>query len=700
MSDRNIRLFAISFVALFLEIFLIRWISTEIRIFAYFSNLVLLACFLGIGIGCYFSNKKANVLFSIGVLAFIALATQSHAMIKITSMLSGFSDSVMWYNAAKSITLVQALQGGVLTIFMFLMILAAFIPLGQILGEALDGHHNIVIGYSVNILGSLVGIWFFNWCAFSYTPPFVWFLVSLIILFFFVPKTIYSRSAAVFLALFIVLITSIPGDSLLTMWSPYQKLDMTKGKHPVVSIAQDGYLLLVNNVGYMTLLNRSEDYIKRRPDLYDMEMGKFNQYELPYRFTDVKNKALIVAAGGGNDAAGALRSGVQQVDGVEIDPGIYELGRAYHPERPYQDPRVHIVIDDARAFLKKNQNAYDVISFGLLDSHNLSSAHTNLRPDHYIYTEESFKDAKKNLGEDGVLAVSFFVDKRAWVGERIYGLLKKVFGGDPYAFNVYDATGAYGGVMYVTSRNLEKLKATVGSNPELKDHINKNAVKFSGNVKLTTDDWPYLYIEKPGIPRMYLLIIFFIAGLLLIVSKVLMSTQRDRINLHFFFLGAAFLLLEFQNISKANLIFGSTWIVNAYIISSILLLALLANLFVYYVKPRNVTVVYLLLFVSVVIVYIMPLDLFNSFGYWSKSLLATTVLNLPIFFSGIIFIKSFKDAPAKNVAFGSNLIGAAVGGLLESLSFITGVKALLIVVFLLYLASYVYLKSVGSRRLS
>ena len=49
----NIRIFFIGFSILFLEIALIRWIGTEIRIFAYMHNLVLLGCFLGFGVGCY-----------------------------------------------------------------------------------------------------------------------------------------------------------------------------------------------------------------------------------------------------------------------------------------------------------------------------------------------------------------------------------------------------------------------------------------------------------------------------------------------------------------------------------------------------------------------------------------------------------------------------------------------------------------------
>ena len=39
-----------SMAALFLEIVLIRWISTEVRVFAFVQNLSLIACFLGFGV--------------------------------------------------------------------------------------------------------------------------------------------------------------------------------------------------------------------------------------------------------------------------------------------------------------------------------------------------------------------------------------------------------------------------------------------------------------------------------------------------------------------------------------------------------------------------------------------------------------------------------------------------------------------------
>src|SRR6188768_3873847 len=64
-------LFLISVIGLFLELLLIRWVSTEIRIFAYLQNTVLVVCFLGLGMGCWDSRKPfalRDMLIPLGVL--------------------------------------------------------------------------------------------------------------------------------------------------------------------------------------------------------------------------------------------------------------------------------------------------------------------------------------------------------------------------------------------------------------------------------------------------------------------------------------------------------------------------------------------------------------------------------------------------------------------------------------------------------
>lgn len=690
-NQKNIQLFAISFVMLFLEIFLIRWISTEVRIFAYASNLVLLACFLGIGLGCYFSKKDANILITIGALVFISLAVNSRLFQGITNMLGGFSDSIIWYQAIEGKNFIPALSGTMLTIIMFLMISAVFVAPGQILGRLLDEHSDIVAGYSINAAASLIGIWVFNAFSFLYTPPWSWFAFSLLILLLFVRRTKFNMFLAISASLLILLVTGALNFSLPVMWSPYQKLSIyANNVNPGI---MNGNIINVNNVGYMSILDLSDEFIKRYPDLYDAGMRKYCMYELPYRFAASKDAVFIVGSGAGNDVAGAIRSGAKEIDAVEIDPGIYKLGVSLHPEHPYEKENVNIVIDDARAFFKKTKKKYDIISFGLLDSHILSSNYNNVRLDHYVYTEESFKDVKKILKYDGIVSV-IFASPTIWIGERIYGLLKKVFGDAPYVISVDNFGDRYGwgGVMFISGNNLATLKQAVETNHALKDFIAKNSVTYENRAMLTTDDWPYLYIQGPSIPRMYILIIVSILVILFIIKRFLTSAENNRINMHFFFLGSAFLLLEFQNVSKAALLFGSTWIVNSYIISSILLLGLLANLFIYHFKAVSTRLFYILLLASLTVLYVIPIEIFNIYGYWTKSILAVMLLNLPVFFAGVIFINSFKNSPSKHTAFGSNMMGAAVGGLLETISFISGIRALLLAVAALYILSFLYLK--------
>jgi hypothetical protein len=62
-----------------------------------------------------------------------------------------------------------------------------------------------------------------------------------------------------------------------------------------------------------------------------------------------------------------------------------------------------------------------------------------------------------------------------------------------------------------------------------------------------------------------------------------------------------------------------------------------------------------------------------------------------VFFAGIVFIQSFARCGLSSEALGSNLFGALVGGLLESLSMWTGLKSLLAIAALLYLASRIAL---------
>jgi len=85
-----------------------------------------------------------------------------------------------------------------------------------------------------------------------------------------------------------------------------------------------------------------------------------------------------------------------------------------------------------------------------------------------------------------------------------------------------------------------------------------------------------------------------------------------RLNLHFFFLGAAFMLLEVRGISQLALLFGSTWIVNSIVITAVLCMMLAANLVVHLRKNISLHFVYPVLFASLLLVYFFPMSIFST----------------------------------------------------------------------------------------
>ena len=73
--------------------------------------------------------------------------------------------------------------------------------------------------------------------------------------------------------------------------------------------------------------------------------------------------------------------------------------------------------------------------------------------------------------------------------------------------------------------------------------------------------------------------------------------------------------------------------------------------------------------------------------------MATLVLCSPVPFASIVFIRSFAQYRFSGHALGSNLLGALVGGMLESASLWTGIRSLIILAMALYFLSFLFLLS-------
>jgi spermidine synthase len=149
------------------------------------------------------------------------------------------------------------------------------------------------------------------------------------------------------------------------------------------------------------------------------------------------HSVLIVGGGTGNEAAAALRHNVERVDVVEIDPVIVEIGRRLHPENPYSDSRVRLINDDARHYMSTTDQKYDLIIFGFLDSTSHLSSMSNIRLDNYVYTVESFQQARRLLKPTGLLQVTYYA-VADFVRLRIFLMLQDAFSQAPLMAQVSD----------------------------------------------------------------------------------------------------------------------------------------------------------------------------------------------------------------------------------------------------------------------
>lgn len=705
-QNRTLAIFLISVLGLFLELMLIRWIGTEIRIFAYLQNTVLVVCFLGLGMGCFTCRKPIrmrHVLIPLVALALLlAMPFTRRAFSSITDMLSVLGDMVIWAHAISEgpwSTIGRVSMGLCLTLALMCLLWEIFVPIGRLLGRLMDDHPRTIWAYSVNVAGSLIGIWLFVALSAFSMPPVVWLGVGIALLAWFLNSSQdrvlnFGLAAALLILGFIV---DYQPSAIESTWSPYQKLVLIDPQQETSENAStDGWVgkcIMVNNTGYQGMIDLSPEGIAKNPQIPADAVG-MSQYDVPLRFKPNPQNVLIVGAGSGNDVAGALRGGAKHVTGVEIDPVIIEMGRRHHQERPYDSEKVTVVNDDARSFFATTDQKFDLIIFGLLDSHT-TTAMTNARLDHYVYTVESITRARQLLATDGVMVLSFEALK-PYIADRMASCIRQVFRREPLTFRIPATTSGWGGAFFVAG-NQQLIQQRLADDKRLADKITEwqavAPMQLTYNTRIATDDWPYIYLQTPSIPTLYYLLgatMFALLGYGMYRMKLkVRAAAWQRADWHFFFMGAAFLLLEVQNISKASVVLGNTWLVNAVIISGILTMILLANVVAYRFPKLPQNMVAALLVGSCLAIYLVDLSRFGFLPYPLKATIVGTLTTLPMLFAGIIFIDSFARVEHKDRALGANLFGALVGGLLQSVTFVLGIKALLLIVTALYTAAIV-----------
>jgi SAM-dependent methyltransferase len=679
LLPRGPRLIALSFLMLFAELALIRWLGASIFYLSYFSNFVLLGSFLGFGVGFLWAGRSRRSLYPLAPLLLGALVAYVYVF---DVPLDVTMRDVVFF---QSITPSSALPREVVLALLFVSVSAVMATIGDGVARTF-AQFRPLDAYKLDLIGSLLGIASFTVLAFLGAQPLVWGLIIAALFLVTMPLRHGGRLALTLLGI-VLLMAPLVGEAVDTtvseaeqgfvegatnkrlVWSPYYRI--TSLDNP------DG--------GKSTFVNQT-------PHWHQFPTEGNPLYELIYdRVSDpAGGDVLVIGAGSGNDVAAALRRGAEHVDAVEIDPRLMEIAEENHPDDPYGDPRVDTHVDDGRAFLERSDQRWDKILLALPDSLTLVQGQSSVRLESYLFTREAMQSARDHLAPDGVFAMYNWY-RQDWLVDRYAATLASVFEQPPCVTRFGDT-------------NLAVLAAS--DDPAALDcPAEESWQPASGGPTPVSDDHPFPYLQNRAVPGLYVWSVLLVLALsVAVVAGVTLIGRSDKVAAvrevagysDLFFMGVAFMLLETKSVVQFALLFGTTWLVN-----SLVFLGVLGSVLVAVAVSRRVTFrrparLYGVLLAALALAFVIPPDRLLALDVVPRFCAAVTLAFFPIFMANLVFTQRFKDTAHSTVAFGANLIGAMVGGLLEYAALVTGYRNLLVIVALAYGLAF----AVGRRHLS
>lgn len=663
--NRAWKIALISASVLVLELTFIRQIPAEVRAISYFTNLLLLAAFFGLGIGCILQEKlDLSWLLPAGV-------GLMWGFVRLTRGVVIYSESKevhYWLQYSELGETAPHLPLFPLALAAFVIGAAPFVTMGQRLARAMNEQPRLR-GYGWDIFGSLVGSVLFSVSAAIHVPPWIWPSLVLGLWALFIEPRWVLRGATVLAG---VLFLTLAQPLETHHWSPYYLVQHQK--------EETGLRVWVNSSFHQFAL----DFETENPNIAPKVASVLQKFTIPYDvYRDLHGgvapeKVLILGAGTGNDVHVALENGASEIVAVEIDPVIMQLGVEESPTDPYGDPRVRRVVDDARHYVRTAPERFDLVVLGTLDSQTLLSGLANLRLENYVYTRESFSEIHDLLEPGGMMAsyYSIFASKAPWVFGRLLATVQESFGAD---------------VRILGTQSQALFNTIIVAGAGIAEYQKIPALEPPEGVHILTDDWPYLYLERPTVAPVYLKLFASIVVLILLAFFLVRRIHPVR-GLHgnFLLLGLGFTLMESAAIVRLALLFGSTWVVNAVVFAAVLVMIFISNLLVARGRAPSLHFAWAGLFASVLLMYLFPIELLFDVPAMARVLGASALVGLPVFFAGVCFSTLFSKQPTTGYALGINLVGAMAGGLVEYLSMLVGMKAVWLIVLCVYLSAFLF----------
>ncbi len=641
------RLVLAAFLMLFVELALIRWLGANVLYLAYFSNVVLLGSFLGIGLGFLWTSRTETGLYRFAPLGLTLLVV----VVRVLDVKVGVAGGQLIFFGLDT----SGPPRWIVLPVVFVSVAAVMTCLGEGVARSFQRLENLD-AYQFDLIGSILGVLAFSLLSLAQMDPYVWATITAIGLIVAIrPRGLAAIALAVVpLAVFLAVLI-VESREANTVWTPYYKVSTEPlGDTGAVIAKVNGIPTWFqvpapeDNALYQTVYDRM-----RRPNPGNM---------------------LIIGAGSGNDVSLAELRGADRIDAVEIDPHLLDLGRG-HPDKPYDDPRVRTHITDGRAFLEAADGRWDTILLALPDSLTLLQGQSSVRLESFLFTKEAAEAYRDHLSDGGVFAMYNYY-REPWLVDRYAATLQQVFGRAPCVSHLAGDVSA----VIVVSQDPDQLDCPPGS-------------LFTGLDSApdpATDDHPFPYLLTPSIPGFYLVALALMLALSVIGVRLAGGPFRPMVPFaDLFFMGVAFLLLETKNVVQFALLFGTTWFVNAFVFGGVLVSVLLAVAISKRIVIRSTGALYAVLLAGIGLNWLVPAEALLELSMAPRLVAAVSLAFFPIFVANLVFASRFRDTERSTAAFGANLLGAMVGGVLEYMSLLTGYRSLLVLVAVLYGLAFV-----------
>ncbi|MCK5076171.1 MAG: hypothetical protein KAR38_07325, partial [Calditrichia bacterium] len=479
-----------------------------------------------------------------------------------------------------------------------------------------------------------------------------------------------------------------------------------------------------------------------RPDSMKFE------FDMDVKFLSDKFESctfLALGAGGGQEVMQAIQNGAKEIHAVEVIPHINELmttgeladftGRIYH------DPRVTVATEDARAYVRRFKNKFDIIFSSSSNSWAALASGSFALAENYLFTTEAFEDYWNSLSDNGFLIMEHQIYMPRLVSEVMDALENMDILNPKDHFAVYNMPNRRRNILLFSKQPLtDEIRVNAFAPAPKEAHNYKHLLypavdSLKGNlinqivengwekasdkavidISPATDNQPFVAqlgmwknfsfekldkvspIEFNGFPltKMNIVIILLIVIAFIIPLNLIPYLKKgDKLKaapwFYFFLIGMAFMMVEIVLMQKYTLFIGPSIYSMITILLTLLFFSGIGSRFSDKIDSKIAfggIIVWLLLDI---LVFKLFFSMFGGLTMFPRILISALLIAPLGFFMGIPFPKaSLKVGPLVDWGFAVNGAASVLGSTLVVLIvFNFGFSFALVTGALLYLAAF------------